>query len=98
MKPRGFTLIELLVVIAIIGILAAVAIPARLLVGGDRVWVLDPDGGKAALRAVRTGARDGDLVRRIHELRDSIAHVQVAGCPGRGPLDASQEKQCSGAG
>ena len=36
---------------------------------------------------------DGDLVRRIHELRDYIAHVQVAGCPGRGPLGPDQEIQ-----
>ena len=36
---------------------------------------------------------DGDLIRRIHQLRDSIAHVQVAGNPGRGPLGADQEIQ-----
>jgi hydroxypyruvate isomerase len=34
---------------------------------------------------------DGDLIRRIRELRDFIAHVQVAGNPGRGPLGAEQE-------
>ncbi len=34
---------------------------------------------------------DGDLVRRIRDLGDAIGHVQVAGCPGRGPLGASQE-------
>ena len=34
---------------------------------------------------------DGDLIRRIRELREYIAHVQVAGCPGRGPLGADQE-------
>ena len=34
---------------------------------------------------------DGDLVRRIAELRDLIGHVQVAGCPGRGPLTPDQE-------
>ena len=36
---------------------------------------------------------DGDLIRRIRELRELIAHVQVAGCPGRGPLGAGQEIQ-----
>ena len=36
---------------------------------------------------------DGDLIRRIHELREFIAHVQVAGCPGRGPLGPEQEIQ-----
>ena len=34
---------------------------------------------------------DGDLIRRIREHRDLIAHVQVAGCPGRGPLGDDQE-------
>lgn len=34
---------------------------------------------------------DGDLIRRIQSLREYIAHVQVAGCPGRGPLGADQE-------
>lgn len=34
---------------------------------------------------------DGDLIRRIGELAEFIAHVQVAGCPGRGPLGADQE-------
>ncbi len=34
---------------------------------------------------------DGDLIRRIRELREYIAHVQIAGCPGRGPLGADQE-------
>ena len=34
---------------------------------------------------------DGDLIRRIRDLEEYIAHVQVAGCPGRGPLDADQE-------
>lgn len=36
---------------------------------------------------------DGDLIRRIRALGDLIAHVQVAGCPGRGPLGAGQEIQ-----
>lgn len=34
---------------------------------------------------------DGDLIRRIGELGELIGHVQVAGCPGRGPLDSTQE-------
>lgn len=34
---------------------------------------------------------DGDLIRRIRQYGDAIAHVQVAGAPGRGPLDAEQE-------
>lgn len=34
---------------------------------------------------------DGDLIRRIRSLGDAIAHVQVAGNPGRGPLGADQE-------
>ncbi len=34
---------------------------------------------------------DGDLVRRIHQLKDYIAHVHVAGNPGRGELGPKQE-------
>ena len=34
---------------------------------------------------------DGDLIRRIHEHKDLIGHVHVAGNPGRGELDESQE-------
>lgn len=34
---------------------------------------------------------DGDIVRRIHENKDIIGHVQIAGNPGRGPLGPDQE-------
>jgi hydroxypyruvate isomerase len=34
---------------------------------------------------------DGDLIRRIHQHKDLIAHVHTAGNPGRGELDDSQE-------
>lgn len=34
---------------------------------------------------------DGDLIRRIQQHRDLIGHVHVAGNPGRGELDESQE-------
>lgn len=34
---------------------------------------------------------DGDLVRRIHENKDIIGHVQIAGNPGRGPIGSDQE-------
>jgi len=34
---------------------------------------------------------DGDIIRRIHEHKDYIGHVHVAGCPGRGELDDGQE-------
>jgi hydroxypyruvate isomerase len=34
---------------------------------------------------------DGDLVRRIRQLKDYIGHVHVAGNPGRGELDSHQE-------
>ena len=36
---------------------------------------------------------DGDLIRRIEQHAELIGHVQIAGCPGRGPLDANQEIQ-----
>ena len=34
---------------------------------------------------------DGDLIRRIPDLRGKIGHVQVAGVPGRGEIGADQE-------
>lgn len=34
---------------------------------------------------------DGDIIRRIRQLRDTIGHVHTAGNPGRGELDDKQE-------
>ena len=34
---------------------------------------------------------DGDVIRRIHEHKDWIAHIHTAGNPGRGELDSTQE-------
>ncbi len=34
---------------------------------------------------------DGDLIRRIREYKDLIAHVHTAGNPGRGEIDGTQE-------
>lgn len=34
---------------------------------------------------------DGDVIRRLHQFKDHIAHVHTAGNPGRGELDAKQE-------
>lgn len=34
---------------------------------------------------------DGDIIRRIHQCGDAIKHVHVAGVPGRGELDDTQE-------
>ena len=34
---------------------------------------------------------DGDIIRRIHELKEYIGHVQIAGNPGRGEIGAKQE-------
>jgi hydroxypyruvate isomerase len=36
---------------------------------------------------------DGDIIRRIHELKEYIGHVHTAGNPGRGELDSKQEIQ-----
>jgi hydroxypyruvate isomerase len=33
----------------------------------------------------------GDVIRRIEQNKDVIAHVHTAGCPGRGELDETQE-------
>ncbi|MCP5515982.1 MAG: TIM barrel protein [Verrucomicrobiales bacterium] len=34
---------------------------------------------------------DGDVIRRIHQLKDYIGHVHTAGCPGRNELNDRQE-------
>jgi hydroxypyruvate isomerase len=34
---------------------------------------------------------DGDIIRRIRQLKEYIGHVHTAGNPGRGELDAKQE-------
>jgi len=34
---------------------------------------------------------NGDVIRRLREYRDLLGHVHVAGCPGRGELDDTQE-------
>ena len=34
---------------------------------------------------------DGDVIARIHQYKDYIAHVHTAGNPGRGELDSNQE-------
>lgn len=34
---------------------------------------------------------NGDVIRRIHQHKDHIAHIHTAGNPGRGELDATQE-------
>jgi hydroxypyruvate isomerase len=34
---------------------------------------------------------DGDLISRIRQYREHIGHVHVAGCPGRGEIDSTQE-------
>lgn len=34
---------------------------------------------------------DGDIISRIRQYRESIGHVHVAGCPGRGETDDTQE-------
>lgn len=34
---------------------------------------------------------NGDVIRRLHQYRDAIGHIHVAGVPGRGELDGRQE-------
>lgn len=36
---------------------------------------------------------NGDVIRRIEQMKDIIGHVHTAGCPGRGELDDTQEVQ-----
>lgn len=46
---------------------------------------------KLLFDAYHVQVMDGDLVRRIRQLKDAIGHVHVAGNPGRGELDDNQE-------
>ena len=34
---------------------------------------------------------NGDVIRRLGDVKDILGHVHTAGCPGRGELDATQE-------
>jgi len=34
---------------------------------------------------------DGDLIRRLHEIKEYVGHIHTAGNPGRGELDEKQE-------
>ena len=50
---------------------AAVRIPARCVAPDDTVWVVDGTSGRAALRSLRLGAREGDEVIVIEGLNAS---------------------------
>ncbi len=39
---------------------------------------------------------NGDVIRRIHQHKEHIAHVHTAGCPGRGELNDTQEINYTG--
>jgi HlyD family secretion protein len=59
---------------------SAVSIPARLLVDGNAVWVLDAEHGTAVRRQVRVGARDGDsaVVEEGLNLSDKLIDARGA--------------------
>ena len=52
---------------------------------------VDSPGLKLLFDVYHVQIMHGDLVRRIHENKDIIGHVQIAGNPGRGPLGLDQE-------
>lgn len=52
---------------------------------------VDSPGLKLLFDVYHVQIMDGDLVRRIHQHKDIIGHVQIAGNPGRGPLGPDQE-------
>jgi RND family efflux transporter MFP subunit len=59
----------------------AVAVPARLVLEGERVWVLDVESGTAVVRRVRVGARQGDLVVVEEGLDLSEKLIDAGGAP-----------------
>lgn len=59
----------------------AVAVPARLVLEGERVWVLDVESGTAVARRVRLGARQGDLVVVEQGLDLSEKLIDTGGAP-----------------
>lgn len=54
-------------------------------VGSDRVKML--------FDIYHVQVMNGDVMRRIDQMKDIIGHVHTAGCPGRGELDDTQEVQ-----
>lgn len=52
---------------------------------------VDSPGLKLLFDVYHVQIMDGDLIRRIHENKDIIGHVQIAGNPGRGPIGSDQE-------
>lgn len=52
---------------------------------------VDSPGLKLLFDVYHVQIMDGDLIRRIHENKDIIGHVQIAGNPGRGPIGPEQE-------
>lgn len=52
---------------------------------------VDSPGLKLLFDVYHVQIMDGDLIRRIHENKDIIGHVQIAGNPGRGPIGPDQE-------
>lgn len=54
-------------------------------VGSDRVKML--------FDIYHVQVMNGDVIRRIDQMKDIIGHVHTAGCPGRGELDDTQEIQ-----
>ena len=55
------------------------------------VRAVDSPGLRLLFDVYHVQIMDGDLVRRIHENKDIIGHVQIAGNPGRGPIGPEQE-------
>lgn len=55
------------------------------------VRAVDSPGLRLLFDVYHVQIMDGDLVRRIHENKDIIGHVQIAGNPGRGPIGEDQE-------
>ena len=62
--------------------------------GDDIDWcaaLAEASGAKLLFDVYHVAIMQGDVIRRIRRYRELIGHVHVAGVPGRGELDGSQE-------
>ncbi len=50
---------------------SAITVPTRLLVGQDKVWVVDPMGKAASLRSIRVGSRNGEFTEILEGINES---------------------------
>ena len=57
----------------------------------DMIKAIDSPHMKLLFDIYHVQVMHGDVIRRFRTYRDLIGHVHIAGCPGRGELDDTQE-------